>query len=74
MRIDVETGEATLLGYSQTALANHGGDTMPTRVKIAHRKKDGSYKCQTISLNALPAHLAHGDYVPGTAGHDCDCP
>jgi len=74
MSIDVTTGEATLLGYSQTVLANHGGDIMPNRVKIAHRESDGSYSCQWIGMRALEAHLAHGDYVPGSAGHDCDCP
>ena len=74
MRIDVNTGEATLLGYSQTALANHGGDIMPARVKVAHLNEYGEFECKTISMNALPAHLAHGDYVPGAAGYDCECP
>ena len=47
---------------------------MPTQVRVAHRQGKGGYHCITISMNALPAHLAHGDYVPGTAGHDFDCP
>jgi hypothetical protein len=73
MQIDAETGEGTVLGYSELGY-NHGGDTMPTEVRIAHRGDDEQYTCVTISLNALPAHLAHGDYVPGTDGHSCDCP
>jgi hypothetical protein len=73
MRIDTETGAGTVLGYSELGY-NHGGDTMPTTVRVAHRLGNGGYSCITVSLNALPAHLAHGDYVPGTNGHDCDCP
>jgi len=73
MRIDTGTGEGTILGYNELGY-NHGGDTMPTEVRIAHRNGSGQYRCQTISLSALPAHLAHGDYVPGTGGHTCDCP
>jgi hypothetical protein len=73
MRIDPETGEGTVLGYSELGY-NHGGDTMPTDVRIAHRQADGRYRCLRIGLGALPAHLAHGDYVPGTGGHGCDCP
>jgi hypothetical protein len=36
MRIDTKTGEGTLLGWS-TLGYNHGGDTMPTEVRVAHR-------------------------------------
>jgi len=73
MRIDTATGEGTVLGYSELGY-NHGGDTMPTEVRIAHRVGRDRFECRTISLKALAAHLAHGDYVPGTGGHDCDCP
>jgi len=68
MWIDVDTGEATVVGYAYTGGQNHGGDIMPTRVTIAHRKPNGQYQTKTIPLEALPAHLAHGDYVPGTVG------
>ena len=74
MKIDPNTGETELLGYSHTTDYNHGGDIMPSRVKIAHRKGNGDYVCKYVSMQSLPAHLAHGDYVPGSAGHDCDCP
>ena len=73
MRIDTTTGQATFLGFTEQ-VENHGGDIMPTQVRVAHRQGKGGYHCITISMNALPAHLAHGDYVPGTAGHDFDCP
>jgi len=73
MSIDVNSGVCTLKGYT-LGLSNHGGDTMPMQVRVAHLGEGGVYTCETISLDALPAHLAHGDYVPGTAGHPCDCP
>ena len=73
MRIDTETGEGTIVGYSELGY-NHGGDTMPTSVRVAHLNRRGQYRCTTIDLSALPAHLAHGDYVPGTDGHSCECP
>ncbi len=73
MKIDAATGEGTVLGASELGY-NHGGDTMPDKVRVAHRSGNGQYSCKTISLKALPAHLAHGDYVLGTNGYDCECP
>ena len=73
MKIDTTTGQATLLGYTHQ-IYNHGGDILPTQVRVAHRRGDRRYDCITISMSALPAHLAHGDYVPGTAGHGAGCP
>ncbi len=73
MRIDVETGQATLLGYTEQVY-NHGGDIFPLKVRVAHSAGSGVYRCITVDMNALASHLAHGDYVPGTAGRDCDCP
>ncbi len=66
MKIDTTTGQATLIGYTHQVY-NHGGDTYPTDVTVAHRK-GGGYQMIKISIEALPAHLAHGDYVPGTVG------
>jgi hypothetical protein len=74
MRIDVDTGEGTLVGYSQTTYANHGGDIMPTTVRVAHLLPNGRYNCITINMNALPAHLARGGFVLGSAGYPCECP
>jgi hypothetical protein len=73
VRIDMATGKATFLGYTETVY-NHGGDILPTKVRVAHKQDDGTYKCITIKIGDLPKHLAHGDYVPGTAGHDYECP
>ncbi len=73
MRIDTETGEGTVIGYNELGY-NHGGDTMPTEVRVAHQTRSGRYRCTTVDLSALPVHLAHGDYVPGTDGHGCECP
>jgi hypothetical protein len=43
---------------------------MPEHVWIKHRVGNGRYVPLHISMSALPAHLAHGDYVPGaTPGH-----
>ncbi len=68
MRIDTTTGQATLVGYAETGVQNHGGDIMPTKVTVAHLMNNGNYKMISIAMEALPAHLAHGDYVPGTVG------
>lgn len=73
MRIDVNTGVATVVGYCETGVQNHGGDILPTRVIVAHRLPGGRYRNIDIPIEALPGHLAHGDYVPGTVG-DPDYP
>ena len=73
LRIDVTTGIATLVGYTNQVY-NHGGDIMPTRVKVCHRAMDGTFVPITIGLGSLPDHRAHGDVVPGTDGHGCTCP
>jgi len=73
LTIDVNTGMATLVGYTNQVY-NHGGDIMPKMVRVAHRRPGGGYTCISIHLNDLPAHLAHGDYVPGTNGKACTCP
>ncbi len=66
MKIDTVTGQTTQLGFTEKPY-NHGGDIYPTKVTVAHRK-GGGYQMITINIEALPAHLAHGDYVPGTVG------
>lgn len=68
MTIDTTTGEGTVVGYAYTGGQNHGGDIMPTRVTIAHRRPNGQFQPMTIPLESLAAHLRHGDYVPGTVG------
>ena len=73
MRVDTQTGAATIVGYTNQPY-NHGGDICPTTVRVAHRKGESDFVCIEVSLDALPAHLAHGDFVPGTSGHAYDCP
>ena len=68
VKIDVNTGQATVVGYAETGGQNHGGDIMPSKVTVAHRSGNGKSVNIVISMAALPAHLAHGDYVPGTVG------
>jgi hypothetical protein len=41
------------------------------KVEICHRGDDGTFKVHTVSDNALPAHLAHGDLV---VSPDADTP
>lgn len=72
MTIDTRTGNATLVGWTDKAF-NHGGDTMPTKVKVCHRTGNGKYNPITVALEALPAHRAHGDLVPGV-DRGCGCP
>ncbi|MDH5271247.1 MAG: hypothetical protein OEY32_15130 [Candidatus Krumholzibacteria bacterium] len=73
MHVDVNTGVATVVGYTHEGY-NHGGDIAPSKVRVCHRKGNGSYVTITIDMSALPAHRAHGDIVPGVDGNDCDCP
>lgn len=68
MRIDVNTGEGTVVGYAYTGGQNHGGDIMPNKVPVAHRTANGQFVNIVVNMTALPAHLGHGDYVPGTVG------
>ena len=73
LRINAGTGAATLLGYTNQYY-NHGGDFYPTKVKICHLTGNGKYVPMTVSINALAAHRAHGDIVPGVDIADCNCP
>lgn len=68
MKIDERTNRARIVSYAQTGGQNHGGDIMPTRVTIMHRTHNGGYVRMTIPMEALAAHPAHGDDVPGTVG------
>ncbi len=73
LKIDTVTGDATVIGYTHQVY-NHGGDILPKKATVAHLEGKGEYRCITIALRALPEHLEHGDYVPGTVGHSCTCP
>jgi hypothetical protein len=41
------------------------------KVEICHRTGNGSFHTINPSVNALPAHLRHGDVLPDEYG---DCP
>ena len=41
------------------------------KVALCHRTGNGSYRLITVSPNAVPAHLAHGDYVD-ESGQGCE--
>jgi hypothetical protein len=40
--------------------------------RICHRS-GSKFKLKEVSKNAVPAHMAHGDVLPGTEGLDCNC-
>jgi hypothetical protein len=68
MQIDPVTGDATVVAW--TGQPNfHGGDfpPSPSRVDVCHRK-GGRYGTIEIASSALPAHLNHGDILPGPDG------
>ena len=73
MSIDTHTGVATLVGSSIIEGQSHGGDIPPRTVKICHNRGNDRYVPLEVSLDALPAHLAHGDFLPGADGRDCGC-
>jgi hypothetical protein len=73
LKIDTQTGATTLVGYTNKPF-NHGGDIKPSKVTVCHKKGKGRYETIRIDLDFLPAHRAHGDIVPGTAGYGCQCP
>lgn len=56
-------------GPSPTFLA----EAQPAKVEVCHRPpgNPNNYQTITISANALPAHLAHGD-LPGACATQCD--
>jgi len=41
------------------------------KVALCHLTGNGSYRLITVSSNAVPAHLAHGDYVD-ELGQGCE--
>ena len=73
-RVDTRTGNAAVLGYTHLYY-NHGGDIMPTKVKVCHVAQRGhKYVPIEIALEDLADHRAHGDLVPGVDFPGCDCP
>jgi hypothetical protein len=68
MRVDIDAGTAILVGSSILEGQSHGGDIAPKTVTVCHLKGNGSYQSIVVSLEALAAHLAHGDVLPGPNG------
>lgn len=47
---------------------NMAGVSSNQKVTICHREGNGSSHEITVSINALPAHLAHGDRIGSCGG------
>ena len=43
------------------------------KVEICHETGNGSHRLIVVNENALPAHLDHGDVLPGSGGLDGSC-
>ena len=59
MKVDLRTGEETLVGWTGQWY-KRGGDIPPATVHILHRAGPGKYVPLEIPMSALDAHLAHG--------------
>jgi hypothetical protein len=70
MKIDVKTGKATVVGYTNQ-IYNHGGDINLKKVKVCHLRDDGGADSIVINYDSLQNHLAHGDVRPT---YPCECP
>ena len=76
---DVGTVVATANGttYTDSDVSFYFGeaeDTDTRKVDLCHRTGNGSYHMINVSINAEPAHRAHGDAkvgeeIPGSPGH-----
>ena len=53
---------ALFMRFSSPAFAAKGGQT---NINVCHITGDGTYRSITVAEPALPAHLDHGDAVPG---------
>jgi hypothetical protein len=58
-------GTRSLSTSTETSSSDEG-----KKVAICHRESNGEYHLNTVSENALPAHLAHGDMHPD--GEACE--
>ncbi len=58
----------TIPGSKSKEKVSAGTNTPDGQIDICHREGNGSWHTITISINALPAHIAHGDMVPDGDG------
>lgn len=73
-----------LAGGALAAVGLRGGATAkPNKVDLCHLTGNGSYRHINVSVNALDAHLRHGDRIPDTCDEnseldyatcECACP
>ena len=57
----------SVLMASRIAAANEG------KVGVCHVDGKNNYRLISVNANAKPAHLAHGDILPGEGGLGADC-
>src|SRR5215831_13565688 len=56
-----------LIGMMMAAGSRSVGSASLDKVKVCHLNDVGSFMPINVSASALPAHLAHGDGLPGGA-------
>jgi hypothetical protein len=78
LEIDVEgefsDGRFAFYNFSQREVVYSVSESpLPSqKVDICHRTGNGSYRRINVSVNAVPAHMAHGDVFPTTLFADAD--
>ena len=58
---------AAVLAFTVAAISASAQTQPPPKVQVCHKAANGTFHLITISLNAQPAHVAHGDGQPGQA-------
>ena len=55
---------AAVLAFT-VAATSASAQAQPQKVQVCHKTGNGTFHLITISVNAQPAHVAHGDGQPG---------
>lgn len=55
---------AAVLAFT-VAATYASAQTQPQKAQVCHKAGNGTFHLITISVNAQPAHIAHGDGLPG---------
>lgn len=61
---------ATVLAFTVAATSAFAQTQPPPKVQVCHKAANGTFHLITISVNAQPAHVAHGDGAPGQSVPD----